>query len=457
VVHELVTGAGRGGNAVTAALARLGAFASSVEHDTLPSAVRERVQLMLLDVLGVTVAGARTPELRALAAAWAPGAGPAPVLGAGIATDPDAAAWLNGVAACCLELDEGNKHAQGHPAAHVVFAALAQAASPGRAVSGEDLLSAIVAGYEVAVRFGRATRRRPDLHTHGHWGAAGAGAAAARLRGLPADGVAAAIDAATGLVYATPWSVVLAGSFVRNLWAAGSNVSGLLGARLAAAGLSTAEGTPARTLGEVVGGFDPAPLTDGLGSRWDIAGGYFKRHASCSYTHPAADAVLELRDRHGFAAAEVSGVQVDTHRLSMPLAPLATGTRLAAMFSLPYVVAAAARYGRLGPEQFSAAARADPATLELAGRVQIRQDAELDARLPVERAVRVTVELADGHRYTSERPNPVGDADFHPFGAAQMREKLAGLIGAGEVDRIAGVVEALPAADDAAALLATLP
>lgn len=452
-----MTGAGRGGNATTAALARLGAFASSVEYGALPVAVRERVQLMLLDILGVTVAGARTPELRAFVAAWAPGAGPASVLGAGIAADPDAAAWLNGVAACCLELDEGNKHAQGHPAAHVVFAALAQAASPGRRASGEDLLSAIVAGYEVAARFGRATRRRPDLHTHGHWGAAGAGAAVARLRGLPADGVAAAIDAATGLVYATPWSVVLAGSFVRNLWAAGSNVSGLLGARLAAAGLSSVEGTAARTLGEVVGGFDPAPLTDGLGSRWDIAGGYFKRHASCSYTHPAADAVLELRDRHGFSAADVSGMQVDTHGLSMPLAPLATGTRLAAMFSLPYVVAAAARYGRVGPEQFSAAARADPATLELAGRVRIRRDPELDARLPVERAVRVTVELADGRRYTSERPNPVGDADFHPFDAAQVREKLTGLIGARQVDRIAGVVQALPEADDAAALLATLP
>src|SRR4051794_41581254 len=104
---------------------------------------------MLLDLLGVTVAGARTPELRALLAAWDPIDGPAPILGAGRGADPDAAALLNGTAACCLELDEGNKHAQGHPAAHVVFAALAQTAGAGRPVSGRELLSAVVAGYEV--------------------------------------------------------------------------------------------------------------------------------------------------------------------------------------------------------------------------------------------------------------------------------------------------------------------
>jgi 2-methylcitrate dehydratase PrpD len=294
------------------------------------------------------------------------------VLGAGRCTQPDAAAWLNGAAACCLELDEGNKYAAGHPAAHVVFAALAEVASATRPVSGPELLAALVAGYEIACRFGRATRRRDDLHTHGHWGATGAGAAAARVRGLPAEQVAAATDAAAGLVYATPWSVVLAGSFVRNLWAAGANVSGLIGARLAASGLAGVEGTVGRTLGEVVGGLDVAPLTEGLGQRWDLTGGYLKRHSSCSYTHPAADAVLNLRGRNGIDVDEVDRVVVETHRLTMPLAPLATRTRLAAMFSVPHVVAVALQAGRVGPNEFADAWRSDARLLDLAARVEVR-------------------------------------------------------------------------------------
>ncbi|HEX6499983.1 MAG TPA: MmgE/PrpD family protein [Micromonosporaceae bacterium] len=238
------------------ALHALGDFVAALEYEKLPPVVRERTRLVLTDLVGVTIAGARTPELRALLTAWAPPPGLVPILGTTIATSADDAAWLNGVAACALELDEGNKHAQGHPAAHAVFAALAAASTAGRPVAGGDLLSAVVAGYEVAARFGHATRRRADLHTHGHWGATGAGAAAGRLSRLPAEGIAAAIDNAAALTFVTPWSVVLAGSFVRNLWIAGANVAGLIAARLALAGLAQVDGNAGRTLGEVVGTLD---------------------------------------------------------------------------------------------------------------------------------------------------------------------------------------------------------
>lgn len=439
------------------AVRELGRFVHRLDYPDLPVEVQARALLMLTDLVGVTVAGARTPEMEALVKAWAPPPGPVGILGAGRSTNPDAAAWLNGTAACSLELDEGNKHAQGHPAAHVAFAAMSFAGAADRVVSGSDLMTALVGGYEVAARFGRATRRRDDLHTHGHWGATGAGAAAGRLSGLPAEGIAAAIDAAAGLVYATPWSVVLAGSFVRNLWAAGANVSGLLGARLATAGLAQVDGTAGRTLGEVVGVLDASQLTTGLGERWNIVGGYFKRHSSCSYTHPAADAIITLRERHGFSADDVAHVRVDTHRLTMPLAGVANHTRLAAMFSLPYVVAVALRYGTVEPEMFTAESRRDPETLGLARRVQVHHDDSLDARLPAERANRVAVELDDGRVLTAEQPNPVGDADYLPFDAAQVHAKLARLLGAPTSERIEEVVAQLPSAPDARVLLGRLP
>lgn len=439
------------------ALRTVGRFAADLRWADVPEDVRGRMRLMLLDLFGVTTAGARTPELTALRAAWAPAAGPAVILGAGRCAEPDAAAWLNGAAACCLELDEGNKHAAGHPAAHVVFAAIAQAAAATSPVSGPELLAAVVVGYEVACRFGRATRRRDDLHTHGHWGATGAGAAAARLRGLSAEQVAAATDAAAGLVYATPWSVVLAGSFVRNLWAAGTNVSGLIGARLAAAGLAGVEGTVGRTLGEVVGGLDVAPLTEALGQRWDLAGGYLKRHSSCSYTHPAADAVITLRERHDIDVKDVERVIIETHRLALPLAPLTTRTRLAAMFSVPYVVAVALQEGRVEPREFSEARRRDAALLDLAARVEVRHDPALDARLPTERAARVTVLLRDGRTLTEEVPNPVGDVGHHPFTDTQVHAKIAALVGEDDAAAVARVVDALPDTDDVAVLLADLP
>lgn len=438
------------------AVSALGTFVAELDWPALPDRVRERALLMLTDFVGVTIAGSRTTELRALLAAWRPPAGAAAVLGTGQRCGPDDAAWLNGTAACALELDEGNKHAQGHPAAHVVPAALA-ALSDREPVPGPRFLAAVVAGYEVAARFGRATRRRPDLHTHGHWGAAGAGAVAARLRELPAERIAAAIDAATGLVHVTPWSVVLAGSFVRDLWAAGANVAGLIGARLAAAGLADCDGTAGRTLGEVVGGLDAAELTAELGRRFDLTHGYLKRHASCSYTHPAADAALWLRTRHEFHPAEIERVEVDTHRLAAPLAVTGVHTRVAAMFSLPYVVAVALADGHVGPDAFSAERRGDAHLLDLMRRIEVRHDPALDARLPAERANRVRVLLADGRTLAAEVPNPIGDADHFPFGPAEVRAKLDDLLGPRTAALVCEVIAALPEAADAGAALARLP
>lgn len=443
--------------ALLLALHAAGRFAADLRWADLPAPVQARAGLMLVDLLGVTAAGARTPELVALRQAWPAPAGPSALVGAGRGTQPDTAAWLNGAAACCLELDEGNKYAAGHPAAHVVFAVLAEAGAAPQPVAGPELLAAVVAGYEIASRFGRATRRREDLHTHGHWGATGAGVAVARLRGLPAEQVSAALDAAGGLLYATPWSVVLAGSFVRNLWAAGANVSGLVGARLAAAGLSGVEGTVGRTLGEVVGGLDVAPLTDGLGERWDLTSGYMKRHSACSYTHPAADAVLTLKTRHRLGADDVDRVVVATHRLSMPLAGVATGSRLAAMFSLPYVVAVALRAGVVGPGEFSDAWRHDPDVLAVAHRVEVLHDPELDARLPAERAARVRLVLRNGREVTEEVPNPVGDVSHHPFTAEQVLAKVATLVGTEDAARVRRTVEAIADAVDVRPLLADLP
>lgn len=435
---------------------QLGDFAANTGFDSIPESVRERVRLMLVDLIGVTIAGARTPELRAFRDAWRPESGPAWILGAGRSAGPDVAAMLNGTAACALELDEGNKNALGHPAAHVAFAALAQVSASLKPVSGRELIAAIVVGYEIAARFGGALDRDPALHTHGHWGTTGAGAGAARLNGLDGAGIGAAIDAASGLCYVTPWPVVLAGSFVRNLWAAGSNVAGLVGARLAAAGLSKIDGTVFHVM-EHVGTLDPAKLTAELGTRWDIARGYFKRQSACSYTHPAIDVTLEMQQRHHFSADDVAAVTVRTHRLTMPLAPLAAGSRLAAMFSVPYVVAAAIQFGQVGPGEFSAERRTDGKLLDLARRIRVLEDPALNARLPTERAVVVEVSLKDGRELRGEAPNPVGDTDYFPMDAEQVGGKIDALIGSEAAARVSAVVSALPEASNAAELLSTLP
>jgi len=439
-------------------LRELGEWVAHVAWDDLPRDVRDRLGLTLFDHLGVTLAGAATPEVRALWAAHRPSPGPARLLGAGRDVALDEAIWLNGIAVCCLELDEGNKFARGHPAAHAFPAALALAQA--HRVSGRELCAALVAGHEVAARFGRATRLRAGVHPHGNWGAAGAAAATARLLGLDGDGVAGAIDAAGGLALATPFASALRGSFVRNAWIGAANLHGLQSARMAAAGLATPDGTAGDSLGSILGELDPGALTEELGERFDLTRGYFKRHASCSYTHPPADAALALRRQvPGLDPSQVRAVTVETHGLAAPLDGTETPTRLAAMFSVPHVTAVALAFGDCAPVRFDERHRTDPAVRALVARTRVRRDEAMDARLPGERPARVSVLLDDGRTLTAEVPNPVGDADHHPFGHAELAAKLAALLApqAVDADRLWQLAAALPDAPDAAAVLRELP
>lgn len=423
------------------ATARLGEWAAGLEIADVPGPVLDRLSLVLLDALGVTALGAGLAEMAALRSAWNAPAGPVPLIGAGRCVQADAAAWLNAMALVRLELDEGNKYAKGHPAAHGFPAVLALAAE--RDASGADTAAALLAAYEVASRFGRASRLRPGAHPHGSWGVAGAAAGCARLLGLGPDAVAAAIDTGAGLPVAGHFASATGGNPVRDAWMGASNMSGLVAARTAAAGIARNTGTAAHSLGALLGGFDPAELTGGLGARWDITRGYFKRHASCSFTHPAADAVLDLRG--GLDPARITGVLVETHALGAGLASPEWHNRLSAMFSTPFAVAAALLHGEVGPR----ADLDDPALRALARRVRVAEAGDLTARLPDERAARVTVELDDGTARTREVPNPVGDADHRPLGEADVRALLRGWLPGREhlVDRAAAFARDLPALD----------
>jgi 2-methylcitrate dehydratase PrpD len=413
-------------------LESLGRFVAAFDPANYPG-LREPLVRTLLDTLGVTVAGARTPEARALVAAWDPPPGAARIFGAGRRTVSETAAYLNGVSAVTLELDEGNKFARGHPASHIFPAALAVAQA--RNAAGPELAAALLAGYEVASRFGRATRLRAGVHPHGNWGTAGAAAAVARLAGLDASGVAAALDVACATVLATPFEAALVGNAARNGWVGASNVSGIAAARMAAAGIAGNDGLVGATLGGILGEFDPGELTDGLGERFDIELGYFKRHASCSYTHPPADAALEILGENPELDHElVQEVIVETHGVAAPLNHTDCSTRLAAMFSIPYVMGVALVTGGCGPEAFGESRRADPAVRRLVGVTRVIGTEEFDRRLPEERAARVALKLRDGATLVAEVPNPVGDVAHHPFGLREIRDKLDGLLegGAGE-------------------------
>jgi 2-methylcitrate dehydratase PrpD len=412
---------------LAAAIGQLSEYAATLSWEAQHPEARDAVRRVLRDSLAVLIAGGRLAEAQRRRGALPLSDGPATVFGADRTTGVCDAAWLNGCSLVGLELDEGNKTIRGHATAHVLPAVLALAEAGH--LPGTAMAEAFLAGHEVASRFGRAVVLHAGVHPHGNWGVAGAAAAAAHIAGADERAMAAAIDAAGALALATPFDVALTGLPVRDAWIGQANVSGIR-AWAAADSARGATGVAAASLGHLLGTLDPAALVDDLGRSLAVTGGYMKRHASCSYTHPPADAALEVHAASGpVSADDVAGITVETHRLAAGLDGTEWPSRLAAMFSVPYVVAIALRQGRCTPREFDERHRADPALRALAAKVRVVHDPALDARLPAERVARLRLAWADGSEQLVEFPNPVGDADYQPLSEVDLEAKAIALLG----------------------------
>jgi 2-methylcitrate dehydratase PrpD len=173
----------------------LGAFVAGLEYDDIPFEAVRVINMAFADCVGCTIAGASEPAPRILAAMLAPAGGVATLLGMrGRASALDAA-WINGTAAHALDFDDVAQRG-GHPSAALVPAILAEAEALG--ATGEQMIVAYAAGYEtLADLVARDADQHHDKgwHPTGVFGALGAAAACASLRGLNAEQAAMAIAA----------------------------------------------------------------------------------------------------------------------------------------------------------------------------------------------------------------------------------------------------------------------
>lgn len=390
--------------------------------------VREHAALLAADTLGVMLAGGRRPEAvalvrgDALTGAWArrePGDGPAArFLTAGHGWGaPDRAAYVNATAICALELDEGMRPT-GHPAAHVLPAALA--AAEVLDAGWDDLLAAFTCGYEVTAGLFCALRLRPPTHPHGHLGAAGAAVAVALL--ADADPLAAA-RAATTIPLLTTWAPCLEGANVRNTWAGHAASAGLLAHRMVRAGYRGAGSALESAFDGLVGdrvAVDPADPAGTVGTR--ITGGYLKLYSACAITHSAIEAALTFAP---LPAESVASVHVTVNANSLKTAAQPHANDLSRRFSIPYAVAVALLHGDARPERFDAP---DAGALDVARRVTVAEDPAATAAWPRFAPATLTLTRSDGTTHTAH----VHDARGHPgapVGSDAVRAKFLDLTG----------------------------
>lgn len=418
---------------------QLATYVSNLTYDAIPAAVSRKAKECLLDSLAVGLYGSLTPWGRIVANLVKDlgGKGTSSVLGESFKVPPTSAAFANGTMIHGFELDNSRQPSAGsHPGATIIPALLAVGEE--LHTVGKDFLTALVAGCEVLFRIGLALGQdteKKGVHLPGMTGTFGAAVATGMLRGLNVQQLACALGIAgsfsSGLL---EFSRSQTGGMVKRLHLGRAAEGGVLASLLAERGF-----TGPQTILEGEFGFcrvySEKPqidkLTYALGQEFETLRIGIKRYPCHTYAHAPIEAVTRLMEDHRLDVGQIEKIVIaGEERLLTHHALQEPKEIMTAQYSVPYCVALALCKNPEDPENFSEANLYDAKILEIARKVELRVDEELNQNKESRAAARVSVKLKDGRELRQEvihfkgtPENPVTEEEL-----MQKVERLAGYV-----------------------------
>jgi 2-methylcitrate dehydratase PrpD len=342
-------------NGATETLAQ---FVAKTTLPDIPPAALANAKLMMLDTLGVILAGARDPGCRLLAN-WAKDQESAPrstVIGQGFRTSPVLAALVNGHASHALDYDDS-----GHYSTQTLPAALALG-EPARA-SGSKILQAYILGREICARLdaafdaGREKLSGPTYrgwHHTGTNGSLGAAASAAVILDANAQQIRTAFGIAANGACGLRANM---GTMAKALVSGNAARNGVMAATLAARGF-TAEVAVLETPQGMANAFcleediDWPAMTRDLGKRYELErGAITKDYPCCSPAHRPIEALLKIIREHAIRAEQVDAIECDLHSFSLRRDQARDSHE--GQYNLKYCLAVALLDGKMGLKQMT--------------------------------------------------------------------------------------------------------
>lgn len=390
-------------------------FAAGLQFEDIPAEVLRRCEDLLLDTLGSMFAGSTEPPVQKIAAfaeEQGPSDGRSQLIPSGKKTSPYFAAMVNAAAAHMVEQDDLHNSSVFHPACVVFPPAIAIAQDLG--VSGKELLTACVAGYEVGIRVGEFLGRShyKIFHTTATAGTIAAAVTAGRLLRLNADQMQDALGSA-GTQAAGLWEFLKTAADSKQLHTAMAAANGVMAASLAAKGFSGAEDIFEGEKG-MGNAFSKEPRADKLvedyGKRWALLETSFKYHASCRHTHPAADALWTVMQENNLAVDDIAEVKTFVHQAAIDVLGAVDKPQSVhqSKFSMGTVLGVLAHNGFAGLDEFERAL-GDERIDSFRQKVSMTLDPEVDGAYPEKWLGKVKVTTKDGRELDAFVTDPKGD------------------------------------------------
>lgn len=360
----------------------------------LDAALTQMTKGHLLDLFGAMLAASTYPAAEILFqfAELEGGSPRASLVGNRVKTSVATAALINGTLGYYCDVEPHHPEAVAHPMATVVPAALAVAESAES--TGVQFLAACILGIEVACRLSLALDPRAlygrGFHPTAISGALGAAVAAGYLLGLNRP------------------------AWRSTLGLASLQASGLLAwsedpteqSRPFNPGISARNGATAALLGALGFGGPPHPLegnsnifrafsgtarteylTQNLKPYLGVTGLATKQYACCAFLHPGLDALLAIMQERSLTIEDIESIEIFFPRAGASIIddnPLRS-------HSAQYVLATAAKYGKVTVDHILTDHRRDPEIRRLSSHIRLVHDTELDALYPQRYATIIVV------------------------------------------------------------------
>jgi 2-methylcitrate dehydratase PrpD len=415
--------------------ATLAAFVAGLTYDAIPPEVVTRTKTLTLDLLGSAVRARHeaesTPSIMAtLKALSLDGDGIASVCADKKGYTPAIAAFLNGVLGHSLDFDDTHADSSLHPSAPVVPAALAVGELVG--ASGRDVLTAIIAGYEVCCRLGNAldptSHYAKGFHPTATAGTFGAAAAVAKLYKLSPEQIISAFGV-SGSQAAGSLQFLVNGSWNKRSQVGAAAMNGVIAGTLAREGFKGSTEAVEGKHGLLVGYSDnahPDAAVADLGKVWETMKVGVKPYPSCRYTHSAIDAMIAIKEELKLAPDQIESVEIGLHRNGItltadpPEAKRRPKSIVDGQFSMFFTGAVVLDQGTFGWDDY--ARLNDPSLAALAARINVVRDERLEGRRhPFGSNVKIKTRDGMIERMTDD---PSGEPDTFPAQRAMVDKFL---------------------------------
>lgn len=422
---------------ITKEVARL---CSELPFSSLSEEVVDRTKYLLLDYLGVAIRGTTSessqPVYRYLEAIHTLASG-VQVPATSLVVDAPSAALALGVSSHSLELDDVVNEASLHPAVSVISAALAYGGL--NTNSGQDMIAAIVVGYEIMVRLGvaldPAEHYRRGFHPTATCGVFGAAAAVSRLAGLDALETAHAFGIA-GSQAAGSMEFLTDGAYTKRFHGGWSAHSGMVAACLAKEGF-----TGPHSIIEGKFGFlhsyslsaSPEKVLNEWGTPYTVMQTSIKPHACCRYNQGSIDCIISIMNDNELTADDVESIQISILKAGFALVAEPEELKknpssiVDAQFSMPFGAAVAVLHRNAFLDQYSQDTIASDAVKDIMTKVSCIHDSEIEKEFPQKWPARVELKTTDGRSFRVELDHPKGDPE-NPLSWEEIIVKFRNLV-----------------------------